>query len=105
MSEYLYHVQITQNVAQALVMVFCESDNFYFKTCICTLSLRIKHEYLIMDPQLKMKKTFSHYENTPMQDPAIFHGCKNDNFRLKFFDYIHRFAQNIDCWYTLEPPH
>ena len=45
-----------------------------------------------------------HYENMPMQQTAIFHGCKNDNFHLKFFDYFHIFAQNIDRGYTLEPP-
>ena len=44
-------------------------------------------------------------ENMPMQHRAIFHGCKNDKFRLKFFDYFHIFAQNIGCGYTLEPPH
>ena len=37
-----------------------------------------------------------------MQYTAIFHGCKNDNFQLKYFDYFHIFAQNIDCWYMLE---
>ena len=36
-----------------------------------------------------------HYENTPMQYTAIFHGYKNDNFQLKFFDNFHIFAQNI----------
>ena len=45
-----------------------------------------------------------HYEKTPMQHTAIFHGCKNDNFQLKFSDYFHIFAQSIDCGYTLEPP-
>ena len=45
------------------------------------------------------------YENTPMQYTAIFHARKNDNFRLNFFDYFHIFAQNINCGYTLEPPH
>ena len=35
-----------------------------------------------------------------MQNTAIFHGCKDDNFQLKFFDYFHIFAQNIDCGYT-----
>ena len=24
----------------------------------------------------------------PIQYTAIFHGCKNDNFQLKFFDYF-----------------
>ena len=46
----------------------------------------------------------NHYENTPMQYTAIFHGCKNDNSKLKFFDYFHIFAQNIYCGYALEPP-
>ena len=46
-----------------------------------------------------------HYENMPMQHTAIVHGCKNDNFRLTFFEYFHIFAQNIDCGYMLEPPH
>ena len=50
------------------------------------------------DPQV-------YYENTPIQYTAIFHGCKIDNLHLKFFDYFHIFAQNIDCGYTLEPPH
>ena len=27
----------------------------------------------------------THYENTPMQYTAIFHGCKNNNFQLIFF--------------------
>ena len=40
-----------------------------------------------------------------MQHTAIFHGCKNDNFHLSLFDYFLIFAQNIDCGYTLEPPH
>ena len=47
----------------------------------------------------------SHYENTPMQYTAIFHGCKNDNFQMKKCDNFLIFAQNIDCGYTLEPPH
>ena len=37
-----------------------------------------------------------HYENRPMQHTAFFHGCKNDNFQLNFFDYFHIFAQNIE---------
>ena len=35
---------------------------------------------------------------------SVFHGCKNDNFQSKSFDYFHIFAQNIDCGYMLEPP-
>ena len=45
----------------------------------------------------------SHYENTPMQYIAIFHGCKNDKFQMKNVDIFLIFAQNIDRGYTLEP--
>ena len=34
---------------------------------------------------------------------AIFHGCKNDNFRMKIFDIFLIFAQNTDRGYTLDP--
>ena len=47
----------------------------------------------------------NHYANMSVQYTAIFHGCKNDNFQKKFFDIFLIFAQNIDCGYTLEPPH
>ena len=47
----------------------------------------------------------NHYANTPMQYTAIFHGCINDNFQMKNYDIFLLFAQNIDCGYTLEPPH
>ena len=46
-----------------------------------------------------------HYANTPMQYTAIFHGCKNVNFQMKKYNVFLIFAQNIDCGYTLEPPH
>ena len=46
-----------------------------------------------------------HYENTSIQYTAIFHGCKNVNFQMKFFDIFLIFAQYIDFGYTLEPPH
>ena len=45
-----------------------------------------------------------HYANMSVQYTAIFHGCKNDNFQMKFFYIFLIFAQNIDCGYTLEPP-
>ena len=31
--------------------------------------------------------------------------CENENFHWKIFDIFLIFAQNIDCGYTLEPPH
>ena len=39
-----------------------------------------------------------------VQYTEIFHGCKNDNFQMKFFYIFLIFAQNKDCGYTLEPP-
>ena len=39
-----------------------------------------------------------------MQYAAIFKGCKNGNFQMKNCDIFLIFAQNIDFWYTLEPP-
>ena len=63
------------------------------------------HRCFVATPHLAMGVERSHYENTPMQHTAIFHGCKNDNFQLIFFHFFHIFAQNIYCGYTLEPPH
>ena len=40
-----------------------------------------------------------------MQYTAIFHGCKNGKFQMKNYDIFLIFALNIDCGYTLEPPH
>ena len=47
----------------------------------------------------------THYASMSVQYTAIFHGCENDNFQMKFFDFFLIFAQNIDCGYTLELPH
>ena len=41
----------------------------------------------------------------PMQYKEIVKVVKNENFPLKIFDIFLIFAQNIDCGYTLEPPH
>ena len=46
-----------------------------------------------------------HYENTPMPNTTFFHGCKNNIIQMKNGDVFLIFAQNIDCGYTLEPPH
>ena len=57
--------------------------------------------YLSVEINLKL---VVHYENTPMQYTAIFHGLKNDNFQIQNCDIFLIFYQNIDCGYTLEPP-
>ena len=47
-----------------------------------------------------------HYENSPMQHTEIFSAVTTEHFigniSIRIFN---RFAQNIDCGYTLEPPH
>ena len=45
-----------------------------------------------------------HYENLPMQITEIFLALKIENFQHKNFDIFLIFAQNINCWYSLEPP-
>ena len=35
---------------------------------------------------------------------AILHGCKNDKFQMKSFEFFLIFAQNLDCGYKLELP-
>ena len=30
----------------------------------------------------------AHYDNTPMQYTAIFHGCKNNNFQIKMIFFL-----------------
>ena len=48
-------------------------------------------------------KTLCHYENMPTQIYWKF-TTKNENFQIKNSDIFHSSAQNIDCWYSLEPP-
>ena len=41
----------------------------------------------------------------PCNIQQYFTAVKNVNFQVKFFNIFLIFAQNIDCGYTLEPPH
>ena len=60
-----------------------------------------KHRPVLASTQFDQSFYFPfHYENTPMQYTALFHGCKNVNFQMKFFDIFLIFAQNINCGYT-----
>ena len=45
-----------------------------------------------------------HYENTPIQIYGKFHLQKNENIQIKNSDIFHISAQNIDYWYSLDPP-
>ena len=47
----------------------------------------------------------NHYENTPIQIYRKFYNQKRENFQIKNSDIFHIPAQNIDCRYSLEPPH
>ena len=46
-----------------------------------------------------------HYENMPIQIYWKILPPKNENFQIKFFYIFHISVQNIDCGYSLEPPH
>ena len=47
----------------------------------------------------------NHYADMSVQYTAIVQGRKNVHFQMKIFSIFLNFAQNIDCGYTLEPPH
>ena len=44
-------------------------------------------------------------QNMPLHCAEIFKCYKNDDFAMKTIDSFLIFAQNMDCGYTLEPPH
>ena len=74
-------------------------------TCTCIMNIFYHFSYKISVLSYIKSIVLSHYENTPMQDTAIFEACKNYNCQMIFFYIFLIFAQNIDCGYTLEPPH
>ena len=45
------------------------------------------------------------FENTPIQIYWNFTTIKIENFQIKNPAIVHISAQNIDCGYSLEPPH
>ena len=51
----------------------------------------------------KDKKSSLHYENTPVRMYWEFYHQKM-NFQMKNSGSFHISAQNIECWYSLEPP-
>ena len=76
------------------------------KACPCIILSSVK---VAVKELLTLLTTFSlggaiYYANTPMQYTAIFQGCKNVQFQMKFSNIFLIFAQNINCGYTLEPP-
>ena len=45
----------------------------------------LKLQYLEFNERHTKTRIDEHYENTPMQYTAIFHGCKNNNFQSILF--------------------
>ena len=79
---------------------FSVSDNNFCHNLFVSVSQSINlHNWRIASSQPTFTKQNSsrHYENTPMYNTAIFHGCKNNNFQMKNCDVFLIFAKNIDC--------
>ena len=59
-----------------------------------------KNDYLNRPMMYLLRITYDslHYENTPMQYTAIFHGCKNDNCQMKIFDIFLIFCSKHRLW-------
>ena len=68
-----------------------------------SLTSSFQHQIYLKGNMLGNK--YFHYENTPIQIHWKFYHQKIENFQIKFFDIFHISAQNIDCGYSLEPPH
>ena len=69
-----------------------------------TLSEGVEGWGVPSNPVLTQNLIF-HYENKPISNILKILPPKNENFQIRNFDIFHIFAQNIDCWYSLEPPH
>ena len=70
----------------------------------CVTTCRVIHYFAPGRCERTSEKLSIHYANVSVRYTAIFHGCKNDNFQMKIFEFFLIFAQNIDCGYTLEQP-
>ena len=57
-----------------------------------------------MKPQNKQIFITKHAEPMQYIDFFLLMKKKNENFGIKFIEFFHIYDQNIDCWYTLEPP-
>ena len=68
-------------------------------------SLTLMSQYHCKDYDYVASQCKSHYENKPIQIYWKIYHQKNENFRIKIQIFFHISAQNIDCGYSLEPPH
>ena len=60
---------------------------------------------MLNDKDMKVQSPHVHYDNTPMQYTAIFHGCKNNDFQRKNCEFFLIFAQNINLEAVLTSTH
>ena len=58
----------------------------------------------IIPPEALYEKSWTHYENAPIQMYRKFQHQKTESFQIKNSDTFHISDQNIDCWYSLDPP-
>ena len=71
-------------------------------------NIRRQHNLTVVDFKMNGNHCLSDF--LPLRKHAHmiyrnFLSSKIDNFQRKIFDIFLIFAQNIDCGYTLEPPH
>ena len=65
------------------------------KTVVVPMITNYNHQLLVI-LKLRTKESCNELSSKVL----VSHDCKNDNFEI---DNFLIFAQNIDCWYTLEP--
>ena len=71
--------------------------------CDCTNPFVL---FLVRNPENGLSHGMTHhFVNLPILYTEIFRDAQIENFPKKFFDSFLIFAQNMDCRYTLEPPH
>ena len=70
---------------------------------LCVLCMCFEIGMLAMVIVDYIRTVHFHYEYLPMQYTEIFLALKIENFHLKKKKNL-IFTQNIDCWYTFEPP-
>ena len=79
------------------------------KMCLSSRNTFIPRIYNVKGDTIKcpasVENDASHYENMSVQYAAFSKSGKMIIFRCKILNFFLIFAPNIDCEYTLEPPH
>ena len=71
----------------------------------CDIQPEFECQNMISNIRMRYSAQIRITKTCPCIKQQIFHGCEKDNFQMKNSDVFLIFAQNIDCGYTLEPPH